>query len=520
MNTKFILYFQLLLVFAIAFSCSKQQEKAKNERINHSDSLLLSNLLDTINRNYPQNNDSLILLSERIIAKFPLHKAHVNEKIAYLHFTHSNYILAEHFFHASSRYYFSDSLKENYADQIGNIGVINELSGNYPQAISNYLKALSIFDSLNKEIKCSKIYNNIGIVYQQINEPEKALFYFKKSLDITQKIGKKQLSANRFNNIATIYEDYLNNLDSAIYYYNKSLEIYKIDSTDINLPIVINNIGFVYLKKEKLENADSLFSRALFLCISQNRRNNIAPILRNIATLQIKKKKFSEAIITGKEAVKIAKNNTNIEIELESLSVIEKAYEGLGDFFKATIALKEYHSLKEKISGENQKNEINKLNIQFDVKEKENRITILELENNVQQRKLRQLWLSILLLIILLLGFYIFYRLQKKNNQLEMDQMQRDIQDYISQIEEMNDSKFEKDTDNEKSFILESINKFDLSDREKEVLFLISQGYKNAEIGEKLFISLNTVKTHTKNIFSKLDVRNRIEAVKKTQIIP
>ena len=52
-----------------------------------------------------------------------------------------------------------------------------------------------------------------------------------------------------------------------------------------------------------------------------------------------------------------------------------------------------------------------------------------------------------------------------------------------------------------------------LSDRELEVLYLIAAGFKNKEIADKLFISLNTVKTHTKHINSKLGVNSRTKAV-------
>jgi LuxR family maltose regulon positive regulatory protein len=52
-----------------------------------------------------------------------------------------------------------------------------------------------------------------------------------------------------------------------------------------------------------------------------------------------------------------------------------------------------------------------------------------------------------------------------------------------------------------------------ISERELEVLFLIAAGLSNREIAEKLFISLNMVKTHTKNINSKLNVNSRIKAV-------
>jgi LuxR family maltose regulon positive regulatory protein len=52
-----------------------------------------------------------------------------------------------------------------------------------------------------------------------------------------------------------------------------------------------------------------------------------------------------------------------------------------------------------------------------------------------------------------------------------------------------------------------------ISARELEVLYLIAAGLTNREIAEKLFISLNTVKTHTKNINSKLNVNSRTRAI-------
>jgi DNA-binding NarL/FixJ family response regulator len=51
-----------------------------------------------------------------------------------------------------------------------------------------------------------------------------------------------------------------------------------------------------------------------------------------------------------------------------------------------------------------------------------------------------------------------------------------------------------------------------LSERELEVLHLVSQGLKNREIAAQLFISENTVRTHLRNILDKLHVQNRIQA--------
>jgi LuxR family transcriptional regulator, maltose regulon positive regulatory protein len=52
-----------------------------------------------------------------------------------------------------------------------------------------------------------------------------------------------------------------------------------------------------------------------------------------------------------------------------------------------------------------------------------------------------------------------------------------------------------------------------LSDRETEVLQLIAEGLSNSEIAQRLYLSLNTVKGHTRNIYGKLNVNSRTQAV-------
>jgi two-component system, NarL family, response regulator LiaR len=56
-----------------------------------------------------------------------------------------------------------------------------------------------------------------------------------------------------------------------------------------------------------------------------------------------------------------------------------------------------------------------------------------------------------------------------------------------------------------------------ISKREYEVLGLMAQGLSNQEIADKLFVSLNTVKTHSSNLFIKLDARRRTQAVRRAK---
>lgn len=60
---------------------------------------------------------------------------------------------------------------------------------------------------------------------------------------------------------------------------------------------------------------------------------------------------------------------------------------------------------------------------------------------------------------------------------------------------------------------------FGISKRELEVLELMAAGLSNQEIADRLFVSMNTVKTHASNLFVKLDVGRRTQAVSRAREI-
>src|SRR6186713_2082608 len=69
------------------------------------------------------------------------------------------------------------------------------------------------------------------------------------------------------------------------------------------------------------------------------------------------------------------------------------------------------------------------------------------------------------------------------------------------------------------NFVLDTslVAQLELSKRELEILNLLAQGHSNQEIAAKLFVSLSTVKTHIQNLFEKLDVKRRIQAIEKAR---
>lgn len=93
-----------------------------------------------------------------------------------------------------------------------------------------------------------------------------------------------------------------------------------------------------------------------------------------------------------------------------------------------------------------------------------------------------------------------------------------ELQNYLMKIKELewqNVQFEEKDTIN----LDEIAGQNRLTEREIEILKLIANGLCNKSISGKLFISNNTVKYHIKNIYLKLDIKNRFEAIRLVKCI-
>lgn len=82
---------------------------------------------------------------------------------------------------------------------------------------------------------------------------------------------------------------------------------------------------------------------------------------------------------------------------------------------------------------------------------------------------------------------------------------------------QMSNRKRPEDDANRAHLISKRLEILNISDREYEVLQLISAGHSNQQIADELHISLSTVKSHTSNIFSKMDVSRRTQLVQKAR---
>jgi ATP/maltotriose-dependent transcriptional regulator MalT len=102
------------------------------------------------------------------------------------------------------------------------------------------------------------------------------------------------------------------------------------------------------------------------------------------------------------------------------------------------------------------------------------------------------------------LGIWLALKLMKPKTQVETVIVEKTVYEKVWTHEELQAIETEKQ-------------KLGLSSRELEVLQLMAQGLSNQEIADQLFLSLPTVKTHSSNLFFKLDVKRRTQAIEKAR---
>ncbi|SDQ01280.1 transcriptional regulator, LuxR family [Mucilaginibacter sp. OK268] len=117
-----------------------------------------------------------------------------------------------------------------------------------------------------------------------------------------------------------------------------------------------------------------------------------------------------------------------------------------------------------------------------------------------------EVYVGAIAVLFTLLGIWLALKLTKPK--VEMVVVEKPV--YISNVSDFSPNQHE-------------LTRLNLSRRELEVLELMAEGLSNQEISARLFVSLNTIKTHSSNLFDKMEVKRRTQAIemaKRLCIIP
>lgn len=197
------------------------------------------------------------------------------------------------------------------------------------------------------------------------------------------------------------------------------------------------------------------------------------------------------------EGMKIAKQYKILKYEMYLYEVMGNQFQNNNDYKNASEAQQKHDSLLSIYDSSNNNGKIQIIEKKIDDEKKE--------IERYQERNVNFFLIGLIfILLILLVATLYLYKTNKQKRILVEEENQRihnKIELLTKAIDDKGNSKLE-------------LSKFDLTERQLEIIELIKQGKSNKEIAGKLFISENTVKYHLKIIYEILDIENRTELTK------
>lgn len=407
------------------------------------------------------------------------------------------------------------------ANAYNNLGMISKNNGDYGQAIQYHAQALSLYELLEDKLYQSHTYcnlgscyiskknwkaaaenytmaealgkevndndciaqslNGLGIVASKRNENDKAILYFQESAKRYLQLNAHKEYAQQLVNLGDMYTK-LKNYSTAIDYYNKSVDWFKILNDKQNLAAVYNNLGNLFNQQNNSKSAVVYFEKALELAAYSNEQNFKVIIAKNLSSI----------------------------------------HESMGNSEKALKYRKLYDTYKEEVISVAENVKFLEIDKSLEVSKKEKQLAMQDQKINAMETS--RIWLYVVLSMLLITAVFLYVLNQKRiKKQRTLEQNILSISNQIESLKSENHNLRDELLLTAKE--LSSLNQkytgnkeklpdglTPLSKREFEVLLFIAEGLTDKEISEKIFVSINTVRTHTRRIYDKLLVNNRLEA--------
>ncbi|UJP65364.1 histidine kinase dimerization/phosphoacceptor domain -containing protein [Mongoliitalea daihaiensis] len=284
------------------------------------------------------------------------------------------------------------------------------------------LKAVKIAEASNDQKLMAKSFMRLAEVYDFRREPQKQYATLLQVKSFLQASPHLMELANLQSELA-IYHYSEGDLDSAVYYVNRSLPFFEANGFSEELGASYGTLGNVEFKKENYKEAIQYFEKALKF--NENQRNqHKAGWFFNIGYAYNKLGVVDKALEHMNKSLEIRK-------EINDMAGIRDSYQGLaevsqrkGDFNNAFQYLTLYQVYKDSVFNETKNRQIAELETQYETSKKDQAIAVLEQEKEIQsllaQKQQTQISLTLFGLVVLLTIAGVFYRqarLRKKYNQ-------------------------------------------------------------------------------------------------------
>ncbi|MEQ8339348.1 MAG: LuxR C-terminal-related transcriptional regulator [Cyclobacteriaceae bacterium] len=375
-------------------------------------------------------------------------------------------------------------------------------------------RAIDIADNYNDTITLIDAYNNIGINFMYQEEDEKAIEYYKRVESLSRAFGDSLRLGHALNNIGIIH-GYAEEADQELAYYQLAAEIFKEINELEGLGNTYLNSGTTYSSMKQFQRADENFAKALEIFRQLDFSSGIQNVILSMAENELGRGNYRKAEQLALDALDIAQENQLTQDIIFTYTLLEEISLSSNNYKKAHDFLSKGNSLKDGVFTLEKNRQINELETRYETARKEAEIEQLALANELKDVRLSKARFAQFataigggMVIVLLV---VFFTLRHKKQKAEKEAHELQLEALKERFIELHTSPANIAVNLDLSELNGKLHN-PLTEREFDTLRLTLEGKSNPEISDQLFISVNTVKYHLKNTYSKLGVNNRKEA--------
>lgn len=321
--------------------------------------------------------------------------------------------------------------KLGVANMLSNLGAVHFNQGDDSKAIEYYLQSLKVSEEIGVKLRIATALVNIGAVYfNKKATHDMALQYYSRALPLSKELGDYEAIGTVAVNMGEIFLE-RNDLDSALFYFNTSLEAYN-KSESVKVAYSLTNVGRVHAKLGDFTEAVKFQKEALEKAKTLDAKLEMTQSLLGLAETYDLKGDISSSISAFSQAQTIAEAiGARIEIK-DSYEGLAKAYARIFDYNNAYKYQTLFTNIKDTLYNAEMDKRIQSLTLNFDIEKKQGDIDLLTKDNALQELNLQRQKIAIyaagstgFLLLFLAIGLFNRYKYVRKTKKIIEDEKDR-----------------------------------------------------------------------------------------------
>lgn len=249
-------------------------------------------------------------------------------------------------------------------------GIVHKSLSNYSLSIEYYLKGLAIDEKLNSPMKMQQSYRNIGMVFGNIQDYEKANEYYQKGLAIIKKHGLNRSLPFYYNSLGSLERE-RGNVEDAIFYYGKIISMGDSVQNQMLVAAAYHNLGLTYWKGlDQLDSALINFERSLDHKKKIGWTSAFGSTYTGLGGVNSHIGRYDKALSWCILSMEEAKKRKSLVVEKNACGCLYEAYKGLGKLDSALHYHEKLEVMTDSLTNVDREKEINRKELGYTFEKK------------------------------------------------------------------------------------------------------------------------------------------------------